>query len=116
MIKPLMNHFHESLESIQDNATIAITGAIRRTPSEKFLFYNVFHEKSSSYLIQLFSPSNNVYAARKSRVPQSNKIPSFKIRHNFCKDFSFPAVISEWNSLDINIRNSSSIICLRKNY
>ena len=55
---------------------------------------------------QLIRPNNNVYATRSS---QSNKILSFKTRHNFFKDSFFPAVISEWNSLDINIRNSSSI-------
>ena len=34
-------------------------------------------------------------------------------RHNFFKDSFFPVVISEWNSLDINIRNSSSINVLK---
>ena len=55
---------------------------------------------------QLIRPNSNVYATRSS---QSNKISSFKTRYNFFKDSFFPAVISEWNSLDINIRNSSSI-------
>ena len=45
---------------------------------------------------------------------QSNKISSFKNRHNFFKDWFFPAVISEWNSVDINIRNSSSINVFKK--
>ena len=45
---------------------------------------------------------------------QSHKISSFKTRHNFFKDSFFPAVISEWNSLDINIRNSSSIDVFKK--
>ena len=65
------------------------------------LFYKIFHEKSPLYLFRLIPPNNNVYTTRSSR---SNKIPSFKIRHSF-----FPAVISEWNSLDINIRKSSPI-------
>ena len=56
-------------------------------------------------------PINNVYATRSS---QSNKISSFKTRHNFFKDSFFPAVISEWNSLDVNIRNSSSINVFKK--
>ena len=67
------------------------------------LFYKIFHEKSPSYPFQLIPPNNNVYTTRRSR---SNKIPSFKIRHNFFKDSFFPAVISEWNSLDIDILNS----------
>ena len=118
--------FHKNLEPIQYNAAIAITGAIRGTSSEKLfqelgleslksrrwlrklcLFYKIFHEKSPSYLFQLIPPKNNVDATRSS---QSNKISSFKTRH-----FSFfPAVISEWNSLDVNIRNSSSINVFKK--
>ena len=38
-----------------------------------------------------------VLKATKSRV--------FKIQHNFFKDYFIPAVITEWNNLDINIRN-----------
>ena len=125
--------FHKNLESIQYNAAIAITGAIRGTSSEKLfqelgleslksrrwlrklcLFYKIFHKKSPSYLFQLIPPNNKVYARKSS---QRNKISSFKTRHNFFKDF-FPTVISTWDSLRINIRNSSSInvLCLRKNY
>ena len=120
--------FHKNLESIQYNTVIAITGAIRGTSSEKLfqelgleslksrrwlrklcLFYKIFHEKSASYLFQLVPSNNNVYATRSS---QSNK--SFKTRYNFFKDFFFPAVISKWNSLDVNIRNSSSINVFKK--
>ena len=36
------------------------------------------------------------------------------MRHNFFKDSFFPAVIFEWNSPDINIRNSSSINVFKK--
>ena len=118
--------FHKNLESIQYNAAIATTGAIRGTSSENLfqelgleslksrrwlkklcLFYKMFHEKSPTYLFHLIPPINNVYATRSS---QSNKISSFKTRHNFFKDSFFPAVISEWNSLDVNIRNSSSTV------
>ena len=122
----------QNLQSFQNNAAIAITGAIRGTSSAKLfqelgleslksrrwlrklcLFYKIFHEKSPSYLFQLIPPNNNVYATRSS---QSNKISSFKTRHKFFKDSFFPAVTSEWNSLDINIWYSSHINVLRKNY
>ena len=122
--------FHKNLVSMQYNAAIAITGAIRGTSSEKLfqelglesvksrrwfrklcLFYKIFHEKSPSYLFQLVPPNNNFYAIRSS---QSNKISSFKTGHNFFKDSFFAAVISEWNSLDVNIRNSSSINVFKK--
>ena len=75
------------------------------------LSYKIFHEKSSFYLFQLILPNNNVYVTESS---QNNKIPSFKIRYNFFKDSFFPTVISEWNYLDINIRNSSSINVFKK--
>ena len=122
----------QNLQSFQNNAAIAITGAIRGTSSAKLfqelgleslksrrwlrklcLFYKIFHKKSPSYLFQLIPPNNNVYATRSS---QSNKISSFKTRHKFFKDSFFPAVTSEWNSLDINIWYSSHINVLRKNY
>ena len=83
----------------------------RRWLRKLCLFYKTFHKKSPSYLFQLIPPNNNVYATRSS---QSNKISSFKTRHNFFKDSFFPAVISEWNSLDINIQNSSSINVFKK--
>ena len=121
--------FHKNLESIQYNAAIAITGAIRGTSSEKLfqelgleslksrcwlrkcLFYKIFQKKSPSYLFQLIPPSNNVYTTRSS---QSNKFSSFKTRHNFFKDSFFLVVISEWNSLDINIRNFFCINVFKK--
>ena len=71
----------------------------------------IFYKKSPSYLFQLILPNNNVYATRSS---QSNKISSFKTRHNFFKNSFFPVVISEWNSLNIDIRNSSSINVFKK--
>ena len=122
--------FHKNVESIQYNAAIVITETIRSTSSEKLflelgleslksrlwlwklcLFYKIFHEKSPSYLFQLIPPNSNVYSTRSS---QSNKISSFKTRHNFFEDSFFPAVIIEWNNLDINVRNCSSINVFKK--
>ena len=78
---------------------------MRRWLKKLCLFYKIFHNKSPSYLFQLFPPSNNVYATRSS---QSNEVSSFKTRQ-FFKDSFFPSVIYELNSLDINFRNSSFI-------
>ena len=41
-------------------------------------------------------------------APVNNLIPSFNIKTNFLKNSFFPTVITEWNNLDISIRNSSS--------
>ena len=75
-----------------------------------FILQNFF-EKSPSYLFQLI-PSNNNFSS--TRSSQSNKMSSLKNRHYFFKDSFLPAVISEWNSLDVNIRNSSSINVFKK--
>ena len=116
--------FHQRLESIQYNAAIVITGTIRGTSSEKlfqelgletlksrrwfrklYLFYKMLHSKSPSYLFNLIPENNNLYA---SRSALNNQIPFFNVKTNFFKNFFFPAVITEWNKLDISIRNSSS--------
>ena len=116
--------FHQRLESIQYNAAIAITGTIRGTSSEKlfqelgletlksrrwfrklYLFYKILHSKSPSYLFNLIPENNNPYA---SRSALNNQIPFFNAKTNFFKNSFFPAVITEWNNLDISIRNSPS--------
>ena len=115
--------FDQRLESIQYNAAIAITGTIRGTSSEKlfqelgletlksrrwfrklYLFYKILHSKSPSYLFNLIPENNNPYA---SRSALNNQIPFFNAKINFLKNSFFPAVITEWNNLDISIHNSS---------
>ena len=91
--------FHEKLESIQNNACLAITGAIRGTSSEKLYqelgleslksrrwfrkhchFYKILNEKSPSYLFDLIPNFNRV---RESR--HSNNIPPIYTRHNISR-------------------------------
>ena len=123
--------FHQSLESLQYNAAIAITGAIRGTSSGKLfqeldletlksrhwlrklcLFYKLIKEKSPAYLFQLIPENSTPYTTRivqKSQIPFSKtKINFFKTKTNFFKNSFFPAVIMEWNKIDVNIRNSAS--------
>ena len=76
------------------------------------LFYELFHKKSPSYLFQLTPPNNNSFATRSS---QSKKISSLrKVSKQKISSFKFLVFISEWNSLDINIRSSSSINVFKK--
>ena len=110
--------FHEKLESIQYNACMAITGAIRGTSSEKLYqelgleslksrrwfrklchFYKILNEKSPSYLFDLIPNLNRVRETR-----HSNNIPAIHTRHNYFKNSFFPSTISEWNNLDCKIR------------
>ena len=88
--------FHEKLESLQYNAHVAITGAIRRTSPEKLYqelgleslksrhwfrklchFYKILNEKSPSYLFDLIPNLNIVHETR-----YYNNIPAIHTRHN----------------------------------
>ena len=111
------------MESIQYNACLAITGAIRGTSREKIyqelgleslqlrrwyrklcLFYKVFKNEHPKYLFHLIPVRCTSYATR----TESN-IPLIKTKHNFFKNSFFPSAIIEWNNLDPNLRNSKSI-------
>ena len=121
---------HEKLESLQCNACLAITGAIRGTSSEKLYqelgldslklrrwfrklrhFYEVLNEKSPSYLLNLIPNLNRVRETR-----HSNNIPAIHTRHNYFNNSFFPCTISEWNNLDCKIRNSRSLSIFKKTF
>ena len=112
--------FHEKLESIQYNACMAITGAIRGTSSEKLYqelgleslksrrwfrklchFYKILNERSPPYLFDLIPNLNTVRETK-----HSNNIPAVQAGCNYFKNSFFPSTISEWNNLDCKIRNS----------
>ena len=116
--------FHHKLESIQYNACLAITGAIRGTSKEKLyqelgleslqlrrwyrklgMFYKIYKNRSPQYLFKLISEKTHTYATRKV-----DNIPCFEIRHNFFKNSFFPSTIIEWNNLDPTLRNSKSFV------
>ena len=121
--------FHEKLESLQYNACLAITEALRGISSEKLYqelrldslksrrwfrklchFYQILNEKSPSYLFDLIPKLNRVRETR-----HSNNIAAVHTRHNYFKNSSFPSTISEWNNLDCKIRNSRSLSIFKMN-
>ena len=127
--QPCNSSFHEKLESIQCNACLTITGAIRGTSSEKLYqelgleslksrrwfrklchFYKILNEKSPSYLFDLIPNLNKV---RESRL--SNNIPAIHTRQNYVKNSFFASTISEWNNPDCKIRNSGRFSIFKKN-
>ena len=67
------------------------------------LFYKIIKSKSSSYLFNLIPCSSRLHTIR-----NSDNITPFKVRHNFFKNSFFLSVISEWNKLDLEIRNAAS--------
>ena len=114
------------MESIQYNACLAITGAIRGTSSEKIyqkvgleslqlrcwyrklcLFYKVFKNEHPEYLFHLIPVRCTSYTTR----TESN-ISLIKTKHNFFKNSFFPSAFIEWNNLDPNLRNFKSISVL----
>ena len=117
------NSFHAKMESIQYNACLAITGAIRGTSREKIyqelgleslqlrrwyrklcLFYKVFKNEHPKYLLPLIPVRCTPYPTR-----TDNNIPLIKIKHNFFKNSFFPSAIIESNNLDPNLRKSISV-------
>ena len=120
--------FYDKLESIQYNSCLAITGAITGTSTEKIYqelgleslksrrwfrklchFYKIFNDKSPSYLFNLIPNFNRVQNTR-----LSYNIPTIKVKHDYFKNSFFPSDISEWNKLDLNIRNSASLNAFKK--
>ena len=95
--------FHQKLKSIQYNAALALTGAIRGSSREKLYqevgleslqlrrwyrklccFYKTYNKQSPGYLIELIPTRNEAYQTR-----QLANIPSLSFKHNFFKN-TFP--------------------------
>ena len=120
--------FKSKLESIQYNAALAITGAIKGSSTEKiyselgleslgmrrwyrklsFLF-KIIKNESSPYLFNLL-PNN----PRQQITRNSNNFPIFRINHEYFKSTFFPSAILEWNKLDSFIRNSETFSLFKK--
>ena len=120
--------FQQKMESIQYNAALAITGAIRGSSREKLYqelgleslqqqrwyrklccFYKILKSQSPKYLYSIISIHNTSYRAR-----QCSKIPAINVKHDFFKNTFFPSTIIEWNKLDWEIKNSESIVTFKK--
>ena len=110
--------FHDKLES----------GAIRGASTEKIYqelgleslksrrwfrklchFYKIFNEKSPSYLFNLITNFHRFYNTR-----LSYNISPIKVRHDYFKNSFHPSAITEWNKLDLNIRNSEILNVFKK--
>ena len=106
--------FHQRLESLQYNAALAITGAIRGTSKENLyselgpeslqnrrwyrklsFLYKFIAEPSSSYLFNMIFWKNT---SRPTRGLDSN--PLLGTKHNFFQNSYCLADIKEWNKLE----------------
>ena len=98
--------FHHRIQSIQYNAAIAITGAIRGTSSEKLyerlgleslgsrrwlsklcLFYKIDKNKSPSYFYKLIRDRVKFYSTRSNQI---NNVLNINTRSNFFRNSFFP--------------------------
>ena len=127
--KAYNSSFHQKIESVQCNACLAITVAIRDTSKEKLYdelglesvqlhrwfrklcyFYKFYKHESPQYLFKLVSLRQSPYTTR-----NTENIPLFKTKHNFFKNSFFPSAVIEWNNLDHNIRNVGSFSAFKNN-
>ena len=123
------NSFHEKLESIQYNACLALTGAIRGSSKEKiyqelgfeslrvrrwykkpFLFYKILNNEHLQHLFNLIPVRPTLYPARNPL-----NIPLFNANHNIFKNSFFPSAIIEWNELDPGLRKAESLSPFKTN-
>ena len=121
--------FHEKLESIQYNACLALTGAIRGSSKEKIyqelgfeslrvrrwyrklcLFYKVLNNEHPQYLFNLIPVRPTLYPTRNAL-----NIPLLNANHNFFKNSFFPSTIIEWNKLDPGLRKAESLSLFKTN-
>ena len=121
--------FHQKLESIQHNACLALSGAIRGSSRENIyhelgleslhrrrwyrklcLFYKIFKENKPVYLFNLIPTKNSNYNTR-----NTDKITLFHTEHSFFKNSFFPSTVIEWNKLDSNLRSPTSLSVFKKN-
>ena len=121
------NSFHERLESIQYNAALAITGAIRGSSREKLcqklgfellqqrwwyktcLFYKIIKNQSPTYLFELIPTARQAYMTRCEK-----SIPLLNVKHDYFKNSFFPSTVIEWNNLDSNVRISENMALFKK--
>ena len=115
--------FHQKLELIQYNPCLALTWAIRGTSKEKFYeelgleslqhcrlyrklsnFYKFYKNEFPQYLFKLIPVRCSEYSNRTMQ-----NISFFKTRHNIFKKMFFLSAIIQWNNLDLNIRNQTSL-------
>ena len=118
--QPSNDFLSNKLETLQYNAALAITGAIKGTSWKKWyqelrleylqqrrwmrclcLFYKFVSTKLPAYIFDFIPP-----ARQSQRRP--NTFNLFSCRTEYFKNSFFPCIIGEWNKLNPEICNSGS--------
>ena len=121
--QPHNDTFCRMIESVQYNAALAITGAIKGSSRERLYqelgleslsarrwyrrlvyFFNIISCNSPAYLHSLLPAKQRSYDPTRSDL-----FRTFTSHTNFFKNSFFPYCTSEWNKLGPNLRNSTSI-------
>ena len=120
--------FYQKMESIQYNAALAITGAVRGTSREKlyqelgleslrkrrcyrklWYFFKIFKGQSLEYLFKILPSVSKTY-----NTGTNEKILLFSGKQDFFINSFFPSTATEWNNLDLKIRNSITFPAFKK--
>ena len=126
--QPNNSSLSDKIESVQYNAVLAITGAIRGTSKEKLYqelgleslrnrrrlrrmsyLYKIISTRLPPYLYDLIPPLQ-----RSHRYPGCFK--TLRCRTELFRNSFLPFTINEWNKLDSDIKNSDSYEMFRKKH
>ena len=121
--------FMQKFESVQYNASLAITGCFRSTSSDKLYselglesladrrfyrrliaFYKIVNKKAPQYLID-YLPSQDLASINLRKRPAIYPLDARTERY---RNSFFPYCISQWNNLDSCMRNLSSITTFKR--
>ena len=113
----------DTIEKVQYNAALAITGAIKGTSQLKIynelgieslkfrrwfrclcVFFKIKTTKIPKYLYELILPESHIYNTR-----NSENVETYYCRTDLFKYSFFPYTIVEWNKFNINLRNVRSV-------
>ena len=126
--QPNNNSFCNMIESVQYNACLAITGAIKKSSRERLyqelgleslrdrrwyrrlvFFYKIVHGISPTYL-RCFLPGKQ----RSYNPERSNQFRNINWNTDYFKNSFFPYCVPEWNELKPELRETNSISLFKK--
>ena len=125
--QPHNESFCKRIETVQYNACLAITGAIRGTNRERLynelgleslrdrrkcrrliLFFKIFNKEAPAYLSNLLPPNVSF------RTGYVNALRPYVTRSKYFENSFFPNCVNEWNSLSPEIRTLDSLSKFKK--
>ena len=126
--KPHIENFVNKMESVQYNAALAITGAIRGTSRERIyreLGFESLAERrwfrrmiSFWKIVKGFSPiylTNYLPSIQHSRnTTRQNRFTAFPSKTDYFANSFFPYSVKQWNIIDPTIRNINTISMFKK--